>query len=181
MKNDRRIDNQQAKLDNVLERGKKFLDFMSSNLYESNLKLTQTKDLKGNLYSNPFSTVKKEDHEHMDTLDRIELLEYSQELSNHKQNEMKDSISISNESNFNNIGSNTVNIKDYDNFILKIEDLSILDQKVFADTKQNLTYIECKVPLFKADEMSLFYDTFKYKLIINNIEYSTKVTQINYN
>ena len=153
---------------------------MASNIYDTNLKMSNNTNyprtgIKDNLYTNPFSTVKKEidECEEMDTLDRIELLEYSQEFKFTKDKlKEKDSISISNDSNFFSNNHNEMNIKDYDNFILKIEDLSILDEKVLNQLKQNLIYIECRVPLFKSDDMNndintpLFYDTFKYIRLI---------------
>jgi hypothetical protein len=55
---------------------------------------------------------------------------------------------------------------------LKIEDVIVTDDKILSKLKDNLLYLECKVPLFKTDsnntnkeannnENGVFYDTFK--------------------
>jgi hypothetical protein len=97
-------------------------------------------------------------------LDKLDVLEYDTEMAVHNNdNRGNYNISISQDTiekaDFN------IDMKDYDNFILKIEDLIVTDDKVLSKLKDN-------VPLFKADsnntnkeannnENGVFYDTFK--------------------
>ena len=46
-----------------------------------------------------------------------------------------------------------VELRNIDNFILKIEELNIKNPKVLSQLKENIIYIECKVPLFKMDQV----------------------------
>jgi hypothetical protein len=147
----------ETKIENIWEKGKKLEKFLNS-IYDNNIN-----EGAGNLYMNPFSTVKKVDEDdQLDTLDKIGLLEYSQEFDknyNNQYHQHNDSISESIESGL--INNGVVDIKDYDNFILKIEDLSFTDEKILNKIKSDVLYIECKVPLFKKDRAELFYDVFK--------------------
>jgi len=52
-------------------------------------------------------------------------------------------------------GDNMVELRNIDNFILKIEELKIQNPKIMAQLKENIIYIECKVPLFKMDHQTV--------------------------
>ena len=100
-------------------------------------------------------------------LDQVDLLEYSTELNPEKKNNEL-SFSHLNESNSNDTENNkgNINIRDYENIVLKIDNISISEEKTLKLLKDNLLYLECKVPLFKVDNKkdsltNIFYDTFK--------------------
>jgi hypothetical protein len=116
-------------------------------------------------FQNNLHPQKKDDY--LDTLDKLDVLEYDTEMgvnnNDHRGDYNKDTIE---KEDFN------IDMKDYDNFILKIEDLIVTDDKMLSKLKDNLLYLECKVPLFKADknktnkeannnENGVFDDTFK--------------------
>ncbi len=102
-------------------------------------------------------------------LERAELLEYSTELNNDKNKKNDISFSNLNESISNNTEADkgNINIRDYENIVLKIDNIVITEEKSFKLLKENLIYLECKVPLFKAERKNapdidnIFYDTFK--------------------
>jgi len=150
-------------IENIIERGKSLMDKLNNNISGSQPEC---------FYLNPFSAklgnINEDVNDNLDTLDQIELLEYSRAdiIPNEKPNR-KDSISDSEQ--ISDIQELNMNIRDYDNFILKIEDLKIISTNILSKiNSQNLIYIECKVPLFKIDEQGdkntetkMFYDTFK--------------------
>lgn len=102
-------------------------------------------------------------------LERAELLEYSTELHNEKAKKNEISFSNLNDSLSNHADAEkgNINIKDYENIVMKIDNITITDEKSIKTLKENLIYLECKVPLFKAerknapDVNNIFYDTFK--------------------
>jgi hypothetical protein len=152
-------------LDEVLQKGRKILDYFNTNLYESTMNINSSPLLPADKnYSNPFTTGKNLAGHEFDTLDRVELLHYSiSSKLGEKDNYDKERHEISqSEQSIIEGGNNNLNFRDFDNFILKIEDLIILDEKTLSNLNKNgLVYIECKVPLFKGQEAQMFYDTFK--------------------
>ena len=146
------------KIDSVYEKGKKLMEKINSNLYDISNKP------KYDNYINPFEAAQKIKDEEFDTIDKIDILEYDYEFLK-KEEQIEKSISQDEESDVHNI-----DMKDYDNFIFKIEDLIISDHKTLNLFKDNLLYLECRVPLFKIDNNTnnneknlngVFYDTFK--------------------
>ena len=123
------------KLDEVLEKGKKILD------YFDRLPLP---------YVNPFS----EKNEPLDTLDHIDVLEYSKLTERQSA-----SISLSESQSTVRQG---LNLKEYDTILLKIEDLSLTPDLVKKFDHSPIC-IECKVPLYikQKETQQFFYDTFK--------------------
>jgi len=128
-------------LDDVLEKGKKILDYLNDRNYQEVP------------YENPFTLKAKEDE--VDSIDRINLLEYSLMENKIQKVVEKNEISDFEESHHYN---SPISIKDFNNLIFKIEDLIMNDK---FSNKKDLLYIECKVPLFLANGQ-LIYDTFKY-------------------
>lgn len=158
-------------LDEVLQKGRKILDYFNTNLYESStgMNINSSPLLPADKnYTNPFTSgknIKNIDQNEFDTLDRVELLQYSMSSNlgqNDKERERHE-ISQSEESIYEGGNRNgTLNFRDFDNFILKIEDLIILDDKTLTNISKNgLVYIECRVPLFRGQDVQMFYDTFK--------------------
>lgn len=47
---------------------------------------------------------------------------------------------------------NKINIKAYENIVMKIDNVTITEEKTLKQLKENLIYLECKVPLFKVDK-----------------------------
>jgi hypothetical protein len=102
-------------------------------------------------------------------LERAELMEYSTEFNNEKGKKNEISFSNLNESLSNHADAEkgNINIKDYENIVMKIDNVAITEEKSLKNLKENLIYLECKVPLFKAetknalDINNIFYDTFK--------------------
>lgn len=114
-----------------------------------------------------------------DMLDRAHLMEYSTEFNNN-QNKENNSFSNLNDSVSNTTEKETgdINIREYENIVLKIDNISIIEEKTLKILKENLIYIECKVPLFKSEQkndeesQNIFYDTFKYYIKIKNRIYN---------
>lgn len=142
-------------LDDVLEKGKKILDYFNNNNHQE---IT---------YQNPFTLKAPEDE--VDSIDRINLLEYSLLGNEEKKKVEKNEISDYEVSDHYEGRNSVFNIKDFNNFIFKIEDLVLQNDKY----KKDLLYIECKVPLFPSNG-KLIYDTFKYFLILI-LEYSLRI------
>lgn len=102
-------------------------------------------------------------------LERAELLEYSTEMNPEKDKKNEISFSNLNDSLSNHADANkgNINIKDYENIVLKIDNILVTEEKSLKMLKENLIYLECKVPLFKAERKNtpnvnnIFYDTFK--------------------
>jgi len=102
-------------------------------------------------------------------LERAELLEYSTEINPEKAKKNEISFSNLNESlsYHTDVNKGNINIKDYENIVMKIDNILITEEKSLKFLKENLIYLECKVPLFKAerkntlDVNNVFYDTFK--------------------
>jgi len=102
-------------------------------------------------------------------LERAELLEYSTELQNDKIKKNEISFSNLNESISNQADTDkgNINIREYENIVMKIDNIIITEDKALKILKENLIYLECKVPLFKAERKNspevnnIFYDTFK--------------------
>lgn len=168
----KRNENKESKIDGILERSKKLKELMNTSLFDKPI-ITKipNKDIIG--YINPFHTEKKESEDRLTTLEKIELLEYSGEFNfkyDNKHNKDNNDISMSRDSNLKNMDD--IDIKDYDNFVFKIEDLVLFDEKIITSLKNNLLYLECRVPLFKNtgkeqinivdNQEGIFYDTFKY-------------------
>jgi hypothetical protein len=128
-------------LDDVLEKGKKILDYLNDRNFQEVP------------YENPFTLKANEDE--VNSIDRINLLEYSL-MENVNKKVEKNEISDFEESIHYN---NPMCIKDFSNLIFKIEDFVLQNDKIL--NKKDLLYIECKVPLFLANG-KLIYDTFKY-------------------
>ncbi len=107
-------------------------------------------------YLDPFQR-EKVNFEDFETIDKIAVLEYESKCCPKKEdNEI--SITQDNEPHEYNI-----DIREYDNLILKIDNLIISEQKILSQLRDYLLYLECKVPLFKTKEDSngVYYDTFK--------------------
>jgi len=156
------------KIDNIIEKGKNLIEKLNNNIVYAQ---------PNSLYLNPFSKVgviDDDEYNNLDTLDKIGLLEYSGAdfNSDDKQAFKKDSISESDQMSF--LNDININIKEFDNFILKIEDLKIQDSNILSSLNQNLVYVECRVPLFHVEKCqdvdqgrnlnpidNLYYDTFK--------------------
>ena len=102
-------------------------------------------------------------------LERADLLEYSTEFNKEKIKNNEISFSNLNESVSNNTDGEkgNINIRDYENIVMKIDNILITEEKTLKILKDNLIYLECKVPLFKVerknepDVHNIFYDTFK--------------------
>jgi hypothetical protein len=147
--------NQQRKIkgeeivDNMMQRTKNLID---------NINVTPIDNViferKG--YIDPFQreNIRIDD---FDTIDKLAVLEYESECCQKRE---VNEISISQE---NEPHEFNIDIREYDNFILKIDNLVISDQKMLSQLRDNLLYLECKVPLFKRkDETNgVYYDTFK--------------------
>ena len=156
------------KIDNIIEKGKNLIEKLNNKIVYAQ---------PNSFYLNPFSKVGNiddDEYNNLNTLDKIELLEYSGAdfNSDDKQVIKKDSISESDQMSF--LNDININIKEYDNFILKIEDLKIQDTNILSGLNQNLIYVECRVPLFSVEGCqdvdqgrnlnplnNLYYDTFK--------------------
>lgn len=148
MKDEIKFKRPETKIENILEKGKKLENFINS-IYDNNLVIPQE--------LNPFNIkTSREPQNDFDTLDKIELLEYSREMEMNTKEDKDREISQSNDTEQ---SERNFNIKDYDNFIFKIETLKISDEKTFKVLKDDLLYLECKVPLY-ANE-GIYHDTFK--------------------
>ena len=88
-------------------------------------------------------------------MEKADLLEYSTELNYNYAKKGAEDSSILNLENSINISNsdreNKINIKDYENIVMKIDNITITEEKTFKQLKENLIYLECKVPLFKVD------------------------------
>ncbi len=170
-------------IDNIIERGRKAVNMINSNLYGDDVLPKQTQVLTS--YRNPFASDKLDRGANIDnTLDRINLLEYSHE----SKLTVKETETITDEeSSLDKI--NDFDLKNYDNFILKIEDLVMIDETILKNRKDNPLYLECRVPLLKNESHNahneilsnpnnnLFFDTFK---IFNKIPANDNVYKLNH-
>lgn len=170
-------------IDNIIERGRKAVNMINSNLYGDDNVHKQTQVITS--YRNPFSSDKVDRGGDIDnTLDRINLLEYSHE-SKHT---VKETETITDEeSSIDKI--NDFDLKNYDNFILKIEDLIIIEEKLLKNKKDSPMFLECRVPLLKNESYktnneiltnqyyNLFFDTFK---IFNKLPVSDNIFKLNH-
>jgi hypothetical protein len=99
-------------------------------------------------------------------LEKADLLEYSTELNLNYDKKKgaydndNDDSSFSNLQNSINISNsdkeNKINIKDYENIVMKIDNITITEEKTYKQLKENLIYLECKVPLFKVEKKTSF-------------------------
>lgn len=174
----------ESMLDNIIERTKKAMNIVNNNLYGLENINRPTQGV--NSYKNPFASEGYDnnlDKEIDNTLDRINLLEYSHESRTERkitETMTEDDSSIDK--------INDLDLKNYDNFILKIEDLYIIDERLLKNNKNNPLYLECRVPLLKNENQvqnevlnnqkyNLFYDTFK---IFNKLPASDNIFKLNH-
>jgi hypothetical protein len=154
------------KMDGIIERTKGAIERINNNIYGEIKHPLATANQINNAYKHPFHENYKE--EVMDTIDRLDVLEYDTDLF---QNDVKNRSDISiSQDNYERGEDFNIDMKDYDNFIIKIEDLVITDDKVLGKLRDSLLCIEFKVPLYKSEsklnepgnQAGIFYDTFKY-------------------
>jgi hypothetical protein len=148
------------RVEGIMEKTKGLLSRIENNLYGEKVPIVLENQ---GTYFNPFQASQNKKEEYLNTLDRLDVLEYDTEIV--PTVKPVDNISASEDTiereDFN------IDMKDYDNFILKIEDLIITDEKTLNLFKNNLLYLEFKVPLFKLDThdpsnpSGVYYDTFK--------------------
>jgi hypothetical protein len=123
------------KIDDLLVKGKKILDYFESSPLP---------------YINPFT----QSRDNFDTLDQIEVLEYSKLTE-------KESASIT-LSDSQRSRSSHVNLKEYDTILFKVEELHLFSG-ILNQLENYPLCIECKIPLYIQDLVSseTYYDTFK--------------------
>jgi hypothetical protein len=123
------------KIDNLLEKGKKILDYFESSPLP---------------YLNPF----KQSHDHLDTLDQIEVLEYSKFTE-------KESASIT-LSDSHRSSHSAMNLKEYNTILFKVEHLQLYPE-IVKHLENDPICIECKIPLYIKDLVSkqIYYENFK--------------------
>ena len=102
--------------------------------------------------------------------DQIDLLQYSQSIMDISRSSLDDDgLQEAVDEEYKGKGNNRVkqhmDIRDYDNFVMKLINLTVLDVELAHKvSKQGILCIECKIPLFKQDN-GVVYDSFK---IFNN-------------
>ena len=145
-----------------------------SDLYERASKL---KDLLNQMtnYSEPIQNeliiaeIPKEKKELIDSMDKMDLLEYSLNGSNlipAKSKNMKDSISISNlDYSTDNNNNDSLDIKKFNNLNINFKNLVIF-KDIFnlgpqIINKDDIIYLETKIPMLKGTNGETLYDTFK--------------------
>lgn len=161
----------EQQFNHILNKGKKLIDKINNNLYEkeevSTFKVNNNFD---NPYINPFQNVIDDDQEATknthNLFDKIELMNYSVEDIATKNLETEEA-----DEQYSNISKQTllnenINIKDYNNFDIKILNFEVFNKKYFSNflnnIKTSILCLECKVPLFKTENTNnVFYDTFK--------------------
>jgi hypothetical protein len=141
----------EEKVDGIMGRTKDLVNRINNNLYSEIPVTIPTQKT----YVNPFVA---SNEEYLDTLDKLNVLEYDIETIEERNLSMSDDT-VDRE-------DLAIDIKHYDTLILKIEDLVMTDDRTLGQFKNNLLYIECRVPLFKAERTAIgntdvFYDTFK--------------------
>jgi hypothetical protein len=160
------------RVDGIMEKTKGILNRIDSNLYGDKVPIILPEP-SNNAYVNPFqatgNNMKKEDY--LDTLDKLDVLEYETEfMHQYGEHNNKNDVNISASQETIEREDFNIDMKDYDNFILKIEDLIITDDKTLGLFKNVPLYLECRVPLFKINSgtiepgcnpNSIYYDTFK--------------------
>ena len=132
-------------VDNMLAKTRKLID---------NINVTPIDNMIRHNYIDPFQR-EKVAIEDFETIDKIAVLEYDCNPCPKKE---ENEVSISQENDFQELN---IDIREYDNFILKIDNFVISEQKILNQLRDNLLYLECKVPLFKNESDGVYYDTFK--------------------
>ena len=112
---------------------------------------TQPVPVKTDNYINPFAV---DDNDSINLEDKVGLYEYSLQTDR--------SISAVSSPSESTNQLKEFNLKEYDNFVLKVEELKLLDYKQSAALNGNIIYIECKVPILSNEAGEIYHDTYKY-------------------
>ena len=167
-----------------------------TDLYERASKL---KDLLNQMtnYSEPIQNeliiaeIPKEKKELIDSMDKMDLLEYSLNGSNlipSKSKNLKDSISISNlDYSTDNNNNDSLDIKKFNNLNINFNNL-IIFKDIFnlgpqIINKDDIIYLETKIPMLKGINGETLYDTFKIYSKVNGEkdEKENQIVKINQN
>ena len=166
------------KFENLINKAKHYMDKVENYLYGDDNRYINPNDKRNaSPKRNNLNNKNNHDEDKLNSLDNIDLLEYSQNLKSSITDLDEKSIVV--EDKKQNNENKQMDIRNIDNFLFKIEELTIKNPKIFSQLKDNIIYLECKVPLFKMEQK--IRDRDKDKDRDNKVQDSTNKNQLNVN